>query len=79
MDGFRNAVQAEMNKGGLLFTPTKTETPYTIKITGDTDVYSAPATMTLKNGIFTIVEEKNGYGKLKSGAGWVKLSNVKKV
>lgn len=30
-------------------------------------------------GVYTIVEEKNGYGKLKSGEGWIKLADVKKV
>ena len=30
-------------------------------------------------GIYTIVAEQNGYGKLKSGAGWVKLSEVRKM
>ena len=30
-------------------------------------------------GIYTIVAEQNGYGKLKSGAGWVKLSEVQKI
>ena len=30
-------------------------------------------------GIYTIVAEVNGYGKLKSGAGWVKLSEVQKI
>ena len=30
-------------------------------------------------GIYTIVEERGGYGKLKSGAGWVKLSEVRKI
>ena len=31
--------------------------------------------------VFTIVEEKNGFGKLKSGAGWISLSTkyVKKI
>ena len=28
---------------------------------------------------FTIVEEKNGFGKLKSGAGWLDLNYLKKV
>lgn len=32
-----------------------------------------------KNYIYTIVDEKNGWGKLKSGAGWIKLSYTKKV
>lgn len=30
-------------------------------------------------GLFTIVEVKNGWGKLKSGAGWILLSKTEKV
>lgn len=30
-------------------------------------------------GVYTIVEEKNGWGKLKSGAGWISLYYTKKV
>lgn len=30
-------------------------------------------------GVYTIVEENNGWGKLKSGAGWISLSYTKKV
>jgi hypothetical protein len=30
-------------------------------------------------GIYTIVDEKNGFGKLKSGAGWISLKYTKKV
>lgn len=32
-----------------------------------------------KNEVYTIVGEKNGWGQLKSGAGWVDLSYVKKL
>ena len=32
-----------------------------------------------RNEVYTIVEELNGWGKLKSGAGWIKLSYTKKV
>ncbi len=32
-----------------------------------------------KNEVYTIVQEKSGWGKLKSGAGWIKLSYTKKV
>lgn len=32
-----------------------------------------------KGGIYTIVEEKSGWGKLKSGAGWVSLKYIKFV
>ena len=35
---------------------------------------------TVKKGqVFTIVEEKDGWGKLKSGAGWINLSYTKKI
>lgn len=30
-------------------------------------------------GVYTIVDEKNGWGKLKSGAGWIYLGYTKKV
>ena len=32
-----------------------------------------------KGQVFTIVEEKDGWGKLKSGAGWIKLEYTKKL
>lgn len=32
-----------------------------------------------KGEVYTIVAEKNGWGKLRSGAGWIKLSYTKKV
>ena len=32
-----------------------------------------------RNGIYTIVAEENGWGKLKSGIGWIKLSYTKPV
>ena len=34
---------------------------------------------TTGNGVFTIVEVKDGYGKLKSGVGWIELVAVNKV
>lgn len=56
--------------------------PYTVKLKKGTKVYTAPGSgkvaMTINaDGVFTIVEEQMSgnvkYGKLKSGAGWVKL------
>lgn len=32
-----------------------------------------------KGGAYTIIEEKNGWGKLKSGAGWIALEYTKKI
>ena len=38
-----------------------------------------PVTGTVKKGgVYTIVEEKNGFGKLKSGAGWISLDCTEK-
>lgn len=63
-----------------------TVTSYIVKITASTtpirsgagDSYSTVSTVK-KNEAYTIVEEKNGYGRLKSGAGWVKLSATTKL
>jgi len=32
-----------------------------------------------KNEVYTIVEEKDGWGKLKSGAGWINLKYTTKI
>lgn len=37
------------------------------------------ATVIKKNQVYTIVETKNGWGRLKSGAGWVSMSYMKYV
>lgn len=66
-----------------------TETPstssYTVKITADVlNVRTGPstsyavATTIKKNEVYTIVEENNGWGKLKSGAGWISLNYTSK-
>lgn len=59
---------------------------YKVKVTANALNYRAGAGIRYKingqvrkNEIYTIVEEKNGWGKLKSGAGWVNLKYVKKV
>lgn len=60
--------------------------PYKIKVTASVLNYrSGPSTNyvvkgTIKKGeVYTIVEEKNGWGKLKSGAGWISLKYAQKV
>jgi uncharacterized protein YgiM (DUF1202 family) len=61
-------------------------TSYVVKVTapilnyrqGPSTSYKINGTVK-KNEVFTIVEEKNGWGKLKSGAGWICLDYVKKV
>lgn len=61
------------------------ETGYIVKITASAlNVRSGPGTnypivTAVKKGeAYTIVEEKNGWGRLKSGAGWISLSYATK-
>ena len=52
-----------------------------VRVSSEIDIYKAPLEATGKcpKGAYTIVEEKNGYGKLKSGKGWIEMSKVKKI
>ena len=59
---------------------------YRVRITADSlNVRKEPnatakvSTTVKKGNVFTIVEEKNGWGKLKSGAGWINLSYTTKL
>ena len=60
--------------------------PYKVKVTasalnyrkGPGTKYDINGTITDK-GIYTIVEESNGWGKIKSGAGWISLKYTKKL
>lgn len=63
-----------------------TFTPYMVTVTASAlNVRKGPGTkygivQTIKRGgAYTIVEESNGWGKLKSGAGWIKLSYTKRI
>lgn len=81
------------SSGRCVYPEGKTETkdeakdfPYLVKITADVlNVRKGPgmsyriATTVKKNGIYTIVDESDGWGKLKSGAGWIKLSYTTRV
>lgn len=64
----------------------KTFKAYTVKITADvlnvrkkatTD--SKVVTQVKKGQVYTIIDESNGWGKLKSGVGWIKLPYTKKI
>ena len=66
--------------------PPKSKCPYLAKVTATVLNVRAGAGMNYKtrtqirkNEIYTIVEEKNGWGKLKSGAGWICLDYVKEL
>ena len=67
-------------------TATTDATGYKVKITADTLNVRKGAgtgykivTQVKKNEVYTIVQEQNGWGKLKSGAGWISLKYTKKV
>lgn len=93
MDDFRKDVKSKMSetsKKPTSTTSTKTESKesfksYTVKITADVlNVRNGAGTRykingTIKKGeVYTIVDEKDGWGKLKSGAGWISLKYTSK-
>jgi hypothetical protein len=64
----------------------KTFENYLVIVTGNSvNVRSGPGTQykintVVKQGqVFTIIDERNGWGKLKSGAGWISLNYTKKL
>ena len=64
--------------------PAAVKLPYLIRVSKRIDIKrsasaSAATARKCPVGIYTIVAEQNGYGKLKSGAGWVRLSEVRKI
>ena len=59
---------------------------YRVRVTADVlNIRSGPGANYAKNGsitrggVYTIVETKNGWGKLKSGAGWISLEFTTKL
>ena len=70
---------------GSTTTAAAAKVPYTAKVTATAlNVRKGPGTnyavtMTIRDkGVYTIVEEKNGWGRLKSGAGWISLAYTEK-
>lgn len=73
------------NSKGEQVYPEISKFPYLVRITADVLNVRAGAgtnykinTQIKKNQVYTIVDEKNGWGKLKSGAGWISLSYTEK-
>ena len=50
-----------------------------LNIRAEASLSSAIVGVIYRDESYTIVEEKNGFGKLKSGAGWVSLNYIKKI
>ena len=71
-------------EGKVIYTPAKPFTPYIVRVNVEKlNVRAQPnntskIVMVLNKGAYTIVEEKNGFGKLKSGAGWIDLAYTTK-
>lgn len=89
--GKHGYIAAEVNKrlGVTAAQPKPAQRPagtYKVRITANTlnvrigagTSYKVTTTVK-KGGIYTIVEEKDGWGKLKSGAGWISLKYTEKV
>lgn len=80
-----NAVQAKVNE---IINSSKTPsfTAYKVKVTASALNIRSGAGMNYRitgvirdKGVYTIVDEKSGWGKLKSGAGWISLGYCKKI
>ncbi len=82
MNTFRQAVKAAMDGESS----SGTKSPYTVRVTASVlNVRKGPgtkyavATTVKKNEVYTIVEEKDGWGRLKSGVGWICLKYTEKT
>ena len=69
----------------MVVTQTVTET-YKVKITASKlnvrsspNVNSAIVTQVKAGEVYTIIEEREGWGRLKSGAGWIALEYTKRI
>ena len=67
-------------------TPTKSEFPYIVQITADVlNIRKGPGTnypvvgQIKDKGKYTMMEEQNGFGRLKSGVGWISLKYTKRI
>lgn len=78
MDDFRADVAAELGA-------TVSTKPYKVRVTiDDLNIRTGPGVSYsrvayIKPGVYTIVEEKNGWARLKSGIGWISLKYAEKV
>jgi len=84
MDDFRNDVKKYINGNVIelvdLFIPYLVRIDVNLLNVRQAENASSKINTTVKKGqVFTIVDEKNGWGKLKSGAGWIKLSFTTKL
>ena len=62
------------------------KTSFNVRVTADSLNYRAGAGVKYKingtindRGVYTIIDKKNGWGKLKSGVGWINLKYTKRL
>lgn len=79
------------SSGKVVYAPSgttekKSDVPFKVKVSAmDLNIRTGPGTQYDRTGrytgigVFTIIEEKNGWGRLKSGAGWISLSYAKRI
>lgn len=88
----KNAINSAINVKYLTLVKKKSELPYMVQVTiSDLNIRKGPGVNYDKigkftgKGVFTVVEvktgkgSKTGWGKLKSGAGWISLDYAKRV
>lgn len=86
MNWFRDEVRKKLNGSSDTPSSSGSSVNYLVKINTDELNVRAGAgtnykvnTTVKRNEVFTIVEESKGWGKLKSGAGWISLNYTTKV
>lgn len=79
-------VNARLNTTPSKPTAPSTSTSFRVRVTANVLNIRAGAGTNYKingaikdKGVYTIIEESNGWGKLKSGAGWISLAYTKKI
>ena len=71
--------------GKEVYRATGPKLPYFVRVKREIEIRKGPGTGYGKSnrkcpvGLYTIVEEKNGWGRLKSGAGWIQLNKTQKM
>lgn len=86
LDELAAEVTSRLGGTSTTATSTQTTTSYTVRVTATVlNIRKGPGTsyavtgQIKDKGVYTIVQESNGWGKLKSGAGWISLAYTKKV
>ncbi len=78
MDQFRKDVKSKVEAGA---TPQPKPPPATGElwtVQAGTEIKEKPPQTVTKTGVYTIIEKEGNWGRLKSGAGWIDLTQAKK-